>query len=81
MERAYATSPTPTVNGDEANFRKYLGDGGNESAKDLEKGMCIATPWLSPSGEPNKNISHEPCRRKESTRGQEVGNLPLDSLS
>ena len=43
MERAYATSPTPTVNGDEADFRKYLDDGGNKLAVDPEKGVCIRT--------------------------------------
>ena len=41
MERAYATSPTPTVNGDEADFRKYLDDGGNKLAVDPEKGVSI----------------------------------------
>ena len=41
MERAYATSPTPTVNGDEADFRKYLDGGSNTLAVDLEKGTCI----------------------------------------
>ncbi|KAL8789903.1 MAG: hypothetical protein Q9195_006613 [Heterodermia aff. obscurata] len=39
MERAYAPSPTPTVNGDEANFRKYLDDGGIDLAVDPEKVM------------------------------------------
>ena len=43
MERAYALSPTPTVTGDEADFRKYLDDGGNKLAVDLEKGVCIRT--------------------------------------
>lgn len=45
MERAYAVSPTPTVNGDEADFRKYLDDGGSKLAIDVENGVCIRTPY------------------------------------